>query len=336
MYYTEDTRENFRFMTIFVVSLVVHVIVLLSIPKFYEEFKREEIKEEKIRAGLVSLVEEKEKKLSTSKKPKKKIEEKVKKEEVKKKEVKTVQKEKPKAEPKKEEAKGVVKVKEEKVEVKKKPLLKLDNISRVERNFDATKVTATTNENALRKKAVDTTTPVFDSIEEKRELKGEDSLNIDVDTREIKEVEANIDLGQFEKVKVGEDYIEANAIGDMKENIETIADIKGEDKITKLPKNVAATSTDVEGGIVEFRKFTSPSYPEAALKNAQSGSVEVEFEIRGSLTIFKGVIGKSGFPQIDRAVELAAREWEFEIKKDGLLANGKVRVKVEFDLKSKR
>ncbi len=334
MYYTENNnnRDNFRFMLIFLSSLLLHIALILLIPTIYEEFRIEEIKEEKIRASLVSFVEEKEKKVANTTKEVKKKEELLKREEVKK-------QEEPKkiVEEKKEVKKEVIeeaKVKE-KVEVKKK-LPVLTGPVRKERDFDVTNVTSTKVEGTLREINSTENIKIETNIDNSLGLKGEDKLDINIDeNRKLKEVEENITNGDFEKIKIGEDYQNATAITNLKENIISTKDIKGEDTETKLPKNIANYSTNVDGGKVEFRRFTSPSYPEVALRNAQSGSVEVEFDIKGSMTIFRGIVAKSGYPSIDRAVEEAAKTWQLEIKKDGLFVDGKVKVKVEFDLKSK-
>lgn len=333
MYYTENNnnKENFRFMIIFLSSLLLHITLILLIPTVYEEFRIEEVKEEKIRASLVSFKDEKEKKIANSTQEVKKKEELVKKEEVKK-------QEEPKkvVEEKKEVKKEVVETAkvEEKVEVKKK-LPVLTGPVRKERDFDVTNVTSTKVEGALREVNTTEDIKIETNIDESLGLKGEDKLDINIDQRELRRVEENISNGDFEKVKIGDDYTNATAITNLKDNIDAIKDIKGPDSETKLPKNIADYSTNVDGGVVEFRKFTSPTYPESALSNAQSGSVEVAFDIKGSMTIFRGVVAKSGYPSIDRAVEEAAKTWQLEIKKDGLYVDGRVTVKVEFDLKTK-
>ncbi len=287
MYYTENNnKENFRFMIIFLSSLLLHIALILLIPTVYEEFRIEEVKEEKIRASLVSFADEKEKKIANTTKEVKKKDEQLKKEEVKK-------QEEPKkiVEEKKEIKKEVVeKAKvEEKVEVKKK-LPVLTGPVRKERNLDITNVTSTKVEGALREVNSTEDVKIETNIDESLGLKGEDKLDINIDERQLREVDENISNGDFEKVKIGEDYTDATAITNLKDNINAIKDIKGTDTETKLPKNIANYSTNVDGGMVEFRKFTSPSYPESALSNAQSGSVEVEFDIKGSMTIFRGVV----------------------------------------------
>jgi outer membrane biosynthesis protein TonB len=331
MEYYGSERNKFNFLLLFIASFILHVLLIVFLPSFGgRTIIENKIEKEKIRTGLISLAEEKEKKYASQKTEKFNREEKVKKEELK----------KEKAQVKKVEKK-ITTVKKEtkeipvKVEKKEKKLAVINNPIRKERKID-TKDLLYADRGRLMENKAEKNIELDFSLSESRALAEIDSSDMSIEAKEILSVENEVKIGEIEKDKIGTDYMDiSNIIDDKKISDSQIAIKGGKNEENKLPKNIEKTELIEGNGEVDLVYYPMPIYPEKALKEAQSAVVEVEFEVMGSQTFFKGITKKSGSIEIDRAVEKATREWKLKITKDNMLVNGRVLVEINFGLKTK-
>lgn len=331
MEYYGSERNKFNFLLLFIVSFILHVFLIIFLPSFGGgTIVKDKIEKEKIRTGLISLAEEKEKKYASQKTEKFNKEEKVKKEEQK----------KEKSQVKKPEKKVAVVEKEKKttttkVENNEKKLLMLNNPVRKERKVD-TKDVLYADRGRLIENNTEKNVDLDFNLAESRAIVEIDNSKISTEAKEIISVDNEVKIGEIEKDKIGTDYMDvSNIIDDKKISDSEVAVKGGKSEENKLPKNIERTELIEGNGEVDLLYYPMPVYPEKALQEAESAIVAIEFEVRGSQTFFMGITQKCGSIVIDRAVEKVAREWKLQITKDNMLVNGKVLVEINFGLKTK-
>lgn len=324
MSFIDKRKENLRFWVFLLLSTILNLMIFL-IPSCNDIIKRENLQYENIRTGLISVIdtekEEHKKDLKEAVTNKDSISEKmIKKEE---KEISTINNES-----KTQNTENIpTDVAKFAVNNNGKPLPKFVGPVRKDSNVEG--LLATTNTTKTLKQKVD---GVFENSGKSLNnsdltIKGTGLKGIDTENKEFKSSTKDAQIGNFEK----------NAIGIGKDNssISTNESIKFEINdtgvATSIPKNVSYNLIDTKGGRVIFRKYVDPIYPAEAQKNGWNGDVEVEFSIIEGRTNFLGIVSKSGYSVIDRAVERAAKNWLLTIEKNGQSINGKVRVKVEFN-----
>lgn len=133
--------------------------------------------------------------------------------------------------------------------------------------------------------------------------------------------------GNSQKTTIGVDSTNSGNSGNLGE-----IKVEGNGINSSIPKNISADVLDVAGAEVIWKKYVKPEYPDIAQQNGWTGVVAVEFVIKGTKTTYTGVVGKSGYAELDKAVDKVAKSWSLSIRKGGKSIDGRIKVKVRFSL----
>ena len=281
----------------FFLALLINIVIVLFIPGY----KIEDIKEGKLKVGLVALEKEKvyskeQKKIVSAKKPVQK------KEPVKKNtEIPT---------PKKEE-------------IKKEKSLSLASVSKTIKapsiNIMNTKSLSTKKSNNLLSDALKGT---------KKEIKFEREEKLGMRTENI---EFNDTLALDKTIQ---DRDNENMFIDDSEDI-VIESIKtDEGQVEGLPSGYKLGVSD--GDIIARWDSGNqePKYPESAQLKGLQGSVRVKIDVNEKGEVVNLIIDKgSGVPEINSAIEAIGRTWKIYLSKHGLSIKGRVVLDYTFKLK---
>lgn len=281
----------------FFLALLINIVIVLLIPGY----KIEDIKEGKLKVGLVALEKEKvyskeQKKAVSAKKPVQK------KEPVKKNtEIPT---------PKKEE-------------IKKEKSLSLASVSKTIKapsiNIMNTKSLSTKKSNDLLSEALKGT---------KKEIKFEREEKLGMRTENI---EFNDTLALDKTIQ---DRDNENMFIDDSEDI-VIESIKtDEGQVEGLPSGYKLGVSD--GDIIARWDSGNqePKYPESAQLKGLQGSVRVKIDVNEKGEVVNLIIDKgSGVPEINSAIEAIGRTWKIYLSKHGLSIKGRVVLDYTFKLK---
>lgn len=281
----------------FFLALLINIVIVLFIPGY----KIEDIKEGKLKVGLVALEKEKvyskeQKKIVSAKKPVQK------KEPVKKNtEIPT---------PKKEE-------------IKKEKSLSLASVSKTIKapsiNIMNTKSLSTKKSNDLLSDALKGT---------KKEIKFEREEKLGMRTENI---EFNDTLALDKTIQ---DRDNENMFIDDSEDI-VIESIKtDEGQVEGLPSGYKLGVSD--GDIIARWDSGNqePKYPESAQLKGLQGSVRVKIDVNEKGEVVNLIIDKgSGVPEINSAIEAIGRTWKIYLSKHGLSIKGRVVLDYTFKLK---
>ena len=281
----------------FFLALLINIVIVLFIPGY----KIEDIKEGKLKVGLVAL--EKEKVYSKEQK-------------------KTVSAKKPvqKKEPVKKNTEIPTPKKEE---IKKEKSLSLASVSKTIKapsiNIMNTKSLSTKKSNDLLSDALKGT---------KKEIKFEREEKLGMRTENI---EFNDTLA-FDKTI--QDRDNENMFIDDSEDI-VIESIKtDEGQVEGLPSGYKLGVSD--GDIIARWDSGNqePKYPESAQLKGLQGSVRVKIDVNEKGEVVNLIIDKgSGVPEINSAIEAIGRTWKIYLSKHGLSIKGRVILDYTFKLK---
>lgn len=281
----------------FFLALLINIIIVLLIPGY----KIEDIKEGKLKVGLVALEKEK----VYSKEQKKPVSAK-----------KAIQKK----EPVKKNTEIPTPKKEE---VKKEKSLSLSSVSKT---IKAPSINVMNTKSVNTKKSNDLLADALKGT--KKELKFEREEKLGMRTENI---EFNDTLA-FDKTIQDRDT--ENMFIDESEDI-VIESIKtDEGKVEGLPSGYKLGVSD--GDIIA--KWDSgnqePKYPESAQLKGLQGSVRVKIDVNEKGEVVNLIIDKgSGVPEINSAIEAIGRTWKIYLSKHGLSIKGRVVLDYTFKLK---
>lgn len=281
----------------FSLALIINLIIILLIPGY----KIEDVKEGKLKVGLVALEKERvyskeQKKTVTAKKPVEKKE--------------PVKKNTEIPAPKKQEA-------------KKEKSLSLDSVSKT---IKAPSINVISSVNLSARKKSDTLDEALKST--KKELKFEREEKLGIKTEDIK---FNDTLVLDETIKERDT---SNILIDKDESI-SIESIKVEEgKVEGLPSGY---KLGVEEGDIVARwdsENQEPEYPESAQLKGLQGSVRVKIDVNEKGEVVNLIIDKgSGVPEINSAIESIGRTWKIYLSRHGLSIKGRVILDYTFKLK---
>lgn len=281
----------------FSLALIINLIIVLLIPGY----KIEDVKEGKLKVGLVALEKERvyskeQKKTVTAKKP-------VEKKEPVKKNIEIPA-------PKKQEA-------------KKEKSLSLDSVSKT---IKAPSINVISSVNLSARKKSDTLDEALKST--KKELKFEREEKLGMKTEDIK---FNDTLVLDETIKERDT---SNILIDKDESI-SIESIKVEEgKVEGIPSGY---KLGVEEGDIVARwdsENQEPEYPESAQLKGLQGSVRVKIDVNEKGEVVNLIIDKgSGVPEINSAIESIGRTWKIYLSRHGLSIKGRVILDYTFKLK---
>lgn len=281
----------------FSLALIINLIIVLLIPGY----KIEDVKEGKLKVGLVAL----EKERVYSKEQKKTV---------------TVKKTVEKKEPVK---KNIEIPAPKKQEAKKEKSLSLDSVSKT---IKAPSINVISSVNLSARKKSDTLDEALKST--KKELKFEREEKLGMKTEDIK---FNDTLALDETIKERDT---SNILIDKDESI-SIESIKVEEgKVEGLPSGY---KLGVEEGDIVARwdsENQEPEYPESAQLKGLQGSVRVKIDVNEKGEVVNLIIDKgSGVPEINSAIESIGRTWKIYLSRHGLSIKGRVILDYTFKLK---
>lgn len=281
----------------FSLALIINLIIVLLIPGY----KIEDVKEGKLKVGLVAL----EKERVYSKEQKKTV---------------TVKKTVEKKEPVK---KNIEIPAPKKQEAKKEKSLSLDSVSKT---IKAPSINVISSVNLSARKKSDTLDEALKST--KKELKFEREEKLGMKTEDIK---FNDTLVLDETIKERDT---SNILIDKDESI-SIESIKVEEgKVEGLPSGY---KLGVEEGDIVARwdsENQEPEYPESAQLKGLQGSVRVKIDVNEKGEVVNLIIDKgSGVPEINSAIESIGRTWKIYLSRHGLSIKGRVILDYTFKLK---
>ena len=281
----------------FSLALIINLIIVLLIPGY----KIEDVKEGKLKVGLVAL----EKERVYSKEQKKTV---------------TVKKTVEKKEPVK---KNIEIPAPKKQEAKKEKSLSLDSVSKT---IKAPSINVISSVNLSARKKSDTLDEALKST--KKELKFEREEKLGMKTEDIK---FNDTLVLDETIKERDI---SNILIDKDESI-SIESIKVEEgKVEGLPSGY---KLGVEEGDIVARwdsENQEPEYPESAQLKGLQGSVRVKIDVNEKGEVVNLIIDKgSGVPEINSAIESIGRTWKIYLSRHGLSIKGRVILDYTFKLK---
>lgn len=317
MVYIERKKDDLRFVLFLLISVVLNLMLFL-IPSCNKTLENNELKYESIKTGLISItdtnvIEYKKEVTSETGLLNQSSEQNIKTEE--KKEITASETAQIKA--------GTTKANSQTSE--KKSLTNLTGPTREDNGIEGL-VLATNTSKSLREKQEGVYEGISRGSSGTLSSQNSNLKGIELGSGNLKEGTKALQTGNYEKTTVGIDKINSsnsNEVG------KVLVDAKGINN--SIPKNISANVMDVSGGRVVWRKYITPDYPDEAQKNAWTGDVEVEFIVKSGKTSYVGIVGKSGYSVIDKAVDKAAKNWLLAIEKNGLSVDGKVKVKVKFD-----
>lgn len=281
----------------FSLALLLNLIIVLLLP----EYKIEDVKDKKLKVGLVAL--EKEKTSSKEKKktfPAKKKTEKQNKEQT--------NKELPV--PKKEE-------------IKKEKSLSLESVSKTIKS-PVMNVVSTVNIN--NRKITDFNENGIPALKKEIKFEREDKMGM-----KLEKVETN-DSIIFDRERK---ELENDNITIEKDEEISFESIKvDEGKVEGLPSGYRLGVDD--GDIIARWDSTNqePIYPESAQLRGLQGSVRVKLDVNEKGEVTNLIIDKgSGVPEINTAIEAIGRTWKIYLSKHGLSIKGRVILDYTFRLK---
>ncbi len=281
----------------FSLALLLNLIIVLLLP----EYKIEDVKDKKLKVGLVAL--EKEKTSSKEKKktfPAKKKTEKQNKEQT--------NKELPV--PKKEE-------------IKKEKSLSLESVSKTIKS-PVMNVVSTVNIN--NRKITDFNENGIPALKKEIKFEREDKMGM-----KLEKVETN-DSIIFDRERK---ELENDNITIEKDEEISFESIKvDEGKVEGLPSGYRLGVDD--GDIIARWDSTNqePVYPESAQLRGLQGSVRVKLDVNEKGEVTNLIIDKgSGVPEINTAIEAIGRTWKIYLSKHGLSIKGRVILDYTFRLK---
>lgn len=281
----------------FSLALIINIIIILLIPGY----KIEDIKEGKLKVGLVAL--EKEKVYSKEKKKTAPVKKKVEKKEPVKKNIDIPT-------PKKEE-------------VKKEKSLSLSSISKT---IKAPSINVIKTVNPSRRAENDLIEDASKGFKKEIKFEKEDKLGMRTEN-----IEFNDTLSIDKEIK---DRNDDNILIDENENL-SIESIKiDEGKVEGLPGGYKLGVTD--GDIIARwdSQNEEPKYPESAQLKGLQGSVRVKIDVNEKGEVVNLIIDKgSGVPEINTAIEAIGRTWKIYLSKHGLSIKGRVILDYTFKLK---
>lgn len=317
MVYIERKKDDLRFGLFLLVSVILNFMLFL-IPSCNKTLKNDELKYESIKTGLISItdtniIEYKKEVTGETGLLNQSSEQNIKTEG--KKEITASETAKIKA--------GTTKANSQTNE--KKSLTNLTGPTREDNGIEGL-VLATNTSKSLREKQEGVYEGISRGSSGTLSSQNSNLKGIELGSGNLKEGTKALQTGNYEKTTVGIDKINSSNSNDVGK---VLVDAKGINN--SIPKNISANVMDVSGGRVVWRKYITPDYPDEAQKNAWTGDVEVEFIVKSGKTSYVGIVGKSGYSVIDKAVDKAAKNWLLAIEKNGLSVDGKVKVKVKFD-----
>lgn len=281
----------------FFLALLINIVIVLLIPGY----KIEDIKEGKLKVGLVALEKEKvyskeQKKTVSAKKPVQKKE--------------SVKKNTEIPTPKKEE-------------IKKEKSLSLASVSKTIKapsiNIMNTKSLSTKKSNDLLSDALKGT---------KKEIKFEREEKLGMRTENI-EFNDTLALDKTIQDRDNESMFIDNSEDIVIESIKT-----DEGQVEGLPSGYKLGVSD--GDIIARWDSGNqePKYPESAQLKGLQGSVRVKIDVNEKGEVVNLIIDKgSGVPEINSAIEAIGRTWKIYLSKHGLSIKGRVVLDYTFKLK---
>ncbi len=288
-----NKRDTFSFS----LALIINLIIILLIP----EYKIEDVKDRKLKVGLVAL--EKEKVSSKEKK-------------------KSIPAKKP------AEKKDIVKKNTQvpvpkKEEVKKEKSLSLESVSKT---IKAPTLNVINTVSMKQKKNNDLPENALKASKKELKFEREDKIGIKTDNLEF-----NDDLALD---KITRDAEDNNISIDKNEEI-SFESIKVEEgKVEGLPSGYKLGVTD--GDIIARWDSGNqePKYPESAQLKGLQGSVRVKIDVNEKGEVVNLIIDKgSGVPEINSAIESIGRTWKIYLSKHGLSIKGRVILDYTFKLR---
>ncbi len=281
----------------FSLALIINIIIVLLIP----EYKIEDVKDKKLKVGLVALEKEK-----TSSKEKKKV----------------VPAKKP-AEKKEEKPKSTDIPVPKKEEVKKEKSLSLDSVSKT---IKAPSLNVINTINPNKRKSNDVLADAVPALKKEIKFEREDKTGM-----KTAEIEFNDSLAlDKEKRDTATDSITIEKNEEI--SLESIRVDQG--KVEGLPSGYKLGVDD--GDIIARWDSTNqePKYPESAQLRGLQGSVRVKLDVNEKGEVTNLIIDKgSGVPEINSAIEAIGRTWKIYLSKHGLSIKGRVILDYTFKLK---
>lgn len=281
----------------FSLALLLNLIIVLLLP----EYKIEDVKDKKLKVGLVALEKEK-----TSSKEKKKTFPAKKKTEKQNKE----QTNKELSVPKKEE-------------IKKEKSLSLESVSKTIKS-PVMNVVSTVNIN--NRKITDFNENGIPALKKEIKFEREDKMGM-----KLEKVETN-DSIIFDRER--KELENGNITIEKDEEISFESIKVDEGKVEGLPSGYRLGVDD--GDIIARWDSTNqePVYPESAQLRGLQGSVRVKLDVNEKGEVTNLIIDKgSGVPEINTAIEAIGRTWKIYLSKHGLSIKGRVILDYTFRLK---
>lgn len=300
----------------FSLALILNIIIVLLIP----EYKIEDVKDKKLKVGLVALEKEKtsskEKKTTPAKKPVNKSEKFEKSKTAEKKDKSQTEKEI--SVPKKEE-------------VKKEKSLSLEDVSKT---IKAPSLNVINTVGMKPRKSNDVVSGAIPAM--KKEIKFEREDKVGIKTDDIK-FNDNLALDKEKRdTEINNIAIEnnGNLLNDLDKEISTESIKVDEGKVEGLPSGY---KLGVDDGDIIARWDSAnqePQYPESAQLRGLQGSVRVKLDVNEKGEVVNLIIDKgSGVPEINSAIEKIGRTWKIYLSKHGLSIKGRVILDYTFKLK---
>lgn len=281
----------------FFLALLINIVIVLLIPGY----KIEDIKEGKLKVGLVAL--EKEKVYSKEQK-------------------KTVSAKKPvqKKEPVKKNTEIPTPKKEE---IKKEKSLSLTSVSKT---IKAPSINIMNTKSLSTKKSNDLLSDALKGTKKEIKFEREEKLGMRTENIEFNDT--------FALDKTIQDRDNENMFIDDSEDI-VIESIKtDEGQVEGLPSGYKLGVSD--GDIIARWDSGNqePKYPESAQLKGLQGSVRVKIDVNEKGEVVNLIIDKgSGVPEINSAIEAIGRTWKIYLSKHGLSIKGRVVLDYTFKLK---
>ena len=281
----------------FSLALLLNLIIVLLLP----EYKIEDVKDKKLKVGLVALEKEK-----TSSKEKKKT---------------FPAKKKTEKQNKEQTNKELPVLKKE--EIKKEKSLSLESVSKTIKS-PVMNVVSTVNIN--NRKITDFNENGIPALKKEIKFEREDKMGM-----KLEKVETN-DSIIFDRERK---ELENDNITIEKDEEISFESIKvDEGKVEGLPSGYRLGVDD--GDIIARWDSTNqePVYPESAQLRGLQGSVRVKLDVNEKGEVTNLIIDKgSGVPEINTAIEAIGRTWKIYLSKHGLSIKGRVILDYTFRLK---
>ncbi len=281
----------------FSLALLLNLIIVLLLP----EYKIEDVKDKKLKVGLVALEKEK-----TSSKEKKKT---------------FPAKKKTEKQNKEQTNKELPVLKKE--EIKKEKSLSLESVSKTIKS-PVMNVVSTVNIN--NRKITDFNENGIPALKKEIKFEREDKMGM-----KLEKVETN-DSIIFDRERK---ELENDNITIEKDEEISFESIKvDEGKVEGLPSGYRLGVDD--GDIIARWDSTNqePIYPESAQLRGLQGSVRVKLDVNEKGEVTNLIIDKgSGVPEINTAIEAIGRTWKIYLSKHGLSIKGRVILDYTFRLK---